>query len=568
MAPASFIFVVVVQTISTVVQIKEKENTKAVTKKNILAEEDEVDFQSCCGAETIEFVIPPKYFKLNIIFHGLISGGMCGLTLWLALLVVVSIGVFLGAYFIPACFGTVVLSAAMGYLLSTDLGSLGSQALQVCRTNNKVSTSQFLQDSASFRHNTGFLWSWPGRVQTHALLEMSVVHVILITMSSNSTIQTLGAPTLLLITGLARDRVYQLSNKLYFFLALLLSSWRDKKQRRASTAPTLLLSLISSPPQRFWPEAVGASANSCADTVYYRQLAPMLARALKTGFASGSPGEPQVKIKEGEEEKKKKQKLQRDEILWSDDDLDKPKPKKKSLKQAKVAHSATQSVNPTVTSVTPKLNPHKEKSDLDDMLDELDFGLPAADINRPNPAPGSRTGFGPNPLHASSRVNGNHIYKPVTNLAGSPDFKCQYSSHMSLPSKWRELPIEHSQLARHMASFPVDWYRHVLAQLDWSATGLPGEKVAIDVDKELYGARYQGFQVWVQADVGFCLAGGIDDHEELEESLREFDSSWYIGLESDPEWKLAVLDNTIQPIFSLGHNNLQFVKILEYLGHT
>lgn len=76
------IFVVVVQTISTVVQMKEKENTKAISKKNILAEEDEVDFNGCCGAETIEFVIPPKYFKLNILIHGLISGAMCGIALW------------------------------------------------------------------------------------------------------------------------------------------------------------------------------------------------------------------------------------------------------------------------------------------------------------------------------------------------------------------------------------------------------------------------------------------------------------------------------------------------------
>jgi hypothetical protein len=61
----------------------------AVTKKkNFLAEEDEVDFLSCCGAETIEFVVPPKRFKLNILFHGLISGAMCGLTLWYDLLVV------------------------------------------------------------------------------------------------------------------------------------------------------------------------------------------------------------------------------------------------------------------------------------------------------------------------------------------------------------------------------------------------------------------------------------------------------------------------------------------------
>lgn len=151
---------------------------------------------------------------------------------------------------------------------------------------------------------------------------MSVVHIVMIVMSSNSTVTTLGLPTLLLIAGLVRDRFYQLSNKLYFFLILLISSWTDKKQRRGSTALTLFLSLILFPlvlaimvaaavlsapllplftlpvffigfprPQRFWPEAVGASANVCADTVYYRQLAPMLAHSLRKGFASGSLGE-------------------------------------------------------------------------------------------------------------------------------------------------------------------------------------------------------------------------------------------------------------------------------------
>ena len=166
--------------------------------------------------------------------------------------------------------------------------------------------------------------------------------------------------------------------------------------------------------------------------------------------------------------------------LWSDDDLDKPKSKKKSLKQAKVGHSATQPINPSITPVVPMFQ-QKEKSEIDDIMDDMEFGLPMADVNRSKPSSTTRGGFMSNPLHTSSRLNGNHIYKPVTNLAGSPDFKCQYSSHMSLPSKWRELPIEHSQLARHMASFPVDWYRHVLSLLDWKATGLPGEKVAIDV---------------------------------------------------------------------------------------
>jgi hypothetical protein len=131
---------------------------------------------------------------------------------------------------------------------------------------------------------------------------------------------------------------------------------------------------------------------------------------------------------------------------------------------------------------------HREKSDIDDVLEDLDFGLPAGDVTRPKVPPANRFGAGGGGLgggfpssQRKHQLGGNHIYKPVTNLAGSPDFKCQYSSHMSLPGKWRELPIEHSQLASVMGLFPTDWYRHVLGRLDWSATGLPSEKVAIDV---------------------------------------------------------------------------------------
>ena len=52
------------------------------------------------------------------------------------------------------------------------------------------------------------------------------------------------------------------------------------------------------------------------------------------------------------------------------------------------------------------------------------------------------------------------------------------------------------------------------------------------------------------------LLGDIEDHDELEESLREFDTQWYIGVDGDAEWKAAVLDNRPN-LFSLGHSNLQ-----------
>ena len=41
----------------------------------------------------------------------------------------------------------------------------------------------------------------------------------------------------------------------------------------------------------------------------------------------------------------------------------------------------------------------------------------------------------------------------------------------SIPLKWRELPIEPSQLSRYISQFPTSWYHHVLGTLDWSSIG-------------------------------------------------------------------------------------------------
>ena len=126
----------------------------------------------------------------------------------------------------------------------------------------------------------------------------------------------------LLLISLLRDRAEQLLHKLYLYVMLLVTSWADKKQRRSSTVPTIvvnvlllpvalsvvvLASVLSAPllplftlpvffvgyprPLRGWPGAVGASANTCADTVYYRHLAPQLAKALREAAANGSIGE-------------------------------------------------------------------------------------------------------------------------------------------------------------------------------------------------------------------------------------------------------------------------------------
>ncbi|XP_050830650.1 pecanex-like protein 4 isoform X2 [Serinus canaria] len=125
----------------------------------------------------------------------------------------------------------------------------------------------------------------------------------------------------LLLVGLLRDRLFQFLSKLHFAIAILLTSWTEKKQRRRSSAALIALNvaffpvllalvavsaLLSSPllplftlpvflvgfprPLRSWPGPVGGTACVCSDTVYYRQLVPGLAAALQSALAAGGLG--------------------------------------------------------------------------------------------------------------------------------------------------------------------------------------------------------------------------------------------------------------------------------------
>ncbi|XP_053553277.1 pecanex-like protein 4 [Bombina bombina] len=50
--------------------------------QNALTDEDEYDFSSCIGLETVKFIIPGKKFMANTIFHSVLAGVLCGLGTW------------------------------------------------------------------------------------------------------------------------------------------------------------------------------------------------------------------------------------------------------------------------------------------------------------------------------------------------------------------------------------------------------------------------------------------------------------------------------------------------------
>lgn len=55
---------------------------KRVIARDILAEEDEHEFTSCAGTETVKFLIPGKKYVANTVFHSVLAGLVCGLGTW------------------------------------------------------------------------------------------------------------------------------------------------------------------------------------------------------------------------------------------------------------------------------------------------------------------------------------------------------------------------------------------------------------------------------------------------------------------------------------------------------
>lgn len=68
--------------LSSVYARKKSVTVERMPGTDILAEEDEHEFTSCAGTETINFLIPGKKYVANIVFHSVLAGLVCGLGTW------------------------------------------------------------------------------------------------------------------------------------------------------------------------------------------------------------------------------------------------------------------------------------------------------------------------------------------------------------------------------------------------------------------------------------------------------------------------------------------------------
>ena len=107
--------------------------------------------------------------------------------------------------------------------------------------------------------------------------------------------------------------------------------------------------------------------------------------------------------------------------------------------------------------------------ELDDVLNEFEFGLPAVDIHAPK-----KTAAASNNIPFTQRT---------INLNASAQFSSPHSSKLSLPLKWREIPIDQNLLAPLLQKFPLDWYKHVIAQLGIESSKSP-EDIAAEIGSD------------------------------------------------------------------------------------
>ncbi|XP_065540204.1 pecanex-like protein 4 isoform X5 [Lathamus discolor] len=367
--------------------------------QNTLTDEDEFEFSSCIGSETVKFIIPGKKYIINTVFHSLLAGVLCGLGTWYLLpnritLLYSNIGgtvtIFVFGW-LTICIGEYSL------IINTATETATFQALdtyEITALMRPFYIFVFIAVDLAHREiQRVYLFGvfrnpyYPKDVRTvtvfmekqRRLMKVGVVRRILLTLVSpfamiaflalDRSLQNLHSVSVcigftrifrmvwqntenalmdivvvsvaqmlvfnpdlwwnrsldtgirLLLVGILRDRLLQFVSKLQFAIAILLTSWTEKKQRRKSTATLITLNvvffpilltfiaisaLLSSPllplftlpvfligfprPVRSWPGPVGTTACVCSDTVYYQQMVPSLAVALQSALAAGSLG--------------------------------------------------------------------------------------------------------------------------------------------------------------------------------------------------------------------------------------------------------------------------------------
>lgn len=112
----------------------------------------------------------------------------------------------------------------------------------------------------------------------------------------------------------------------------------------------------------------------------------------------------------------------------------------------------------------------KVEDEEEDLLRELEFGLPAIDKGTPKRG-------GEDSRNVQQRGVG-------IKLANSIQFKSPHSSRLSLPFKWREIPIDPETLQPLLGNFSTDWFKSILLHLQLESDGKSSQEVADEMTSD------------------------------------------------------------------------------------
>ncbi|CAH2328742.1 pecanex 4 [Pelobates cultripes] len=186
------------------------------------------------------------------------------------------------------------------------------------------------------------------------------------------------------------------------------------------------------------------------------------------------------------------------------------------------------------------------------------------------------------------------------------EFNCSYSKSLSVPQDWILVSLSNQKVREMKQMFPSEWYEFVLKQLDFHHLD---EKPSVLCDELIKDTSLRELYIQVLTSVYFTLfgtesstpcsawlyraylgnipwsvsvdwltgkpmlfqlalkafrytlklmvdkasLGPVEDFKELINYFEEYDHDWYIGLESDPRWQQAVLQEKPY-LFSLGQD--------------
>ena len=109
-----------------------------------------------------------------------------------------------------------------------------------------------------------------------------------------------------------------------------------------------------------------------------------------------------------------------------------------------------------------------KQEDIDHLFEELEFGLPATDVNHSKD---------------TRPILGN--FNASTDVP-SYNFTSSHSHKLSFPVKWTQLPLDEGKVRLHSSQFDHDWFRHVVLLIE-SQSAIESQSVAKEMseDKQL-----------------------------------------------------------------------------------